>query len=237
MTKRKPGSTTPPKVFWTAEQIEVLRQRYPNERAEVLAALFDCDVQRVYAKAAKLGLSKSAEFFASAESGRTGHDDRGIAGRFVKGMKSWNKGVKGSTGNHPNCRRTQFKKGRPANETFNYVPIGTEKLSKEGYLLRKVTDDPTIAPVRRWEAVHRLVWAEANGPIPAGYVVCFLPGRFSNEAAKITPDALELVHRRDLANRNHPRNKDPELAKLVQLKGAITRQVNRIAREAKEAQS
>lgn len=236
MTKRKPGSTRPSKVFWTPEQVEALRRRYPNERAESLAEFFGVSVQRIYAKAAKLGIKKSEEFFASPESGRTGHDDRGEAGRF-KDMKPWNTGVKGSTGTHPNCRRTQFKKGRRAEESFNYVPIGSEKLSKEGYLLRKFTDDPTLAPVRRWEAVHRLVWIAANGPIPDGYVVCFRAGRFSNEADKITLDALELVHRSDLAARNHPRNKDPELAKLVQLKGAITRQVNRIVREAKEPQS
>ncbi len=38
--------------------------------------------------------------------------------------------------------------------------------------------------------------------------------------------------RAEIARRNHPMNKSLELARLVQLKGAITRQVNRIAREA-----
>ncbi|MGU7780495.1 HNH endonuclease [Burkholderia sp. PU8-34] len=237
MTKRKPGSNTPPKVFWTPEQIEILRRRYPNERAEVLAEFFGCKVLRVYSKAAELGLKKTPEFFASAESGRAGHDDRGVAGRFVKGMESWNKGVKGSTGKHPNCRRTQFKKGEMSGAAqHNYVPLGTEKVV-DGYLRRKITDDPTIVPVRRWESVHRLVWIEANGPIPKGYVVCFLPGRFSVEIEKITIDALELVHRAELARRNHWTNNDPEIASLYQLKGAITRQVNRIAREAEEKQS
>jgi hypothetical protein len=67
--------------------------------------------------------------------------------------------------------------------------------------------------------------------------VCFLPDRRTADAAQITLDALELVTRADLARRNHPVTRDPELAKLVQLKGAITRQLNRIAREAKEKQS
>jgi lipid A disaccharide synthetase len=86
-------------------------------------------------------------------------------------------------------------------------------------------------PARRWVGVHRRVWETANGPIPRGHVVCFLPGRRSGEVQKITLDALKLASRAKLAPRN------PELAKLVQLKGAITRQVNRIAREAKEEQS
>jgi len=81
------------------------------------------------------------------------------------------------------------------------------------------------------------VWEDANGPVPSGHVICFLPGRRSSDLDAITLDALELVSRADLARRNHPRSHSPELAGLMQLKGAITRQVNRIAREAKESQS
>lgn len=237
MTKRKPGSTTPPKVFWTDDQVAVLRARYPHEKTAQLAEHFGFSVGRVYSKAAKLGLNKSEAFLSTPDSGRTDGKRIGMTSRFLPGHESWNKGTKGVSGQHPNCRRAQFKKGRAAFEARNYVPIGTEKISRDGYLVRKFTDDPSLLPVRRWEAVHRLVWIEANGPIPEGYVVCFLPGRFSIEVDKITLDALELVSRGDLANRNHPRSKDPELAKLVQLKGAITRQVNRIAREAKENES
>ncbi|MFM0243839.1 HNH endonuclease [Paraburkholderia sediminicola] len=140
-------------------------------------------------------------------------------------------------GTHPNSRRTQFKKGEMRGAAqHNYVPIGSERISKDGYLERKVNDDhPT--PARRWIGVHRLVWEAANGPIPRGHVVCFLPGRKTSEVEKITLDAVELVSRVELARRNHPVSRSPELAKLVQLKGAITRQVNRIAREAKEQES
>lgn len=157
--------------------------------------------------------------------------------QFKPGHIAWNRGKKGVTGNHPNMRRTQFKRGRPASEAANYVPIGSERINKDGYLERKITDDQNLVPARRWVGVHRLVWQAANGPIPNGHVVCFLPGRFSNEVDKIALDALELVSRAELARRNHPRSRDPELAALVQLKGAITRQVNRIAREAQEQET
>jgi hypothetical protein len=99
-----------------------------------------------------------------------------------------------------------------------------------------VTDDHPV-PARRWVGVHRIVWEAAHGPIPAGHVVCFLPGRRTAHATPIRFDALELVSRAELARRNHPVTRDPELANLVQLKGAITRQMNRIAREAKEKHS
>ena len=63
----------------------------------------------------------------------------------------------------------------------------------------------------------------------------FKPGMKTNVLEQITLDRVECISMAENARRNHPRNKHPELAKLVQLKGAITRQVNRINREAQEA--
>lgn len=218
---------------WTETELTVLREHYSDSPTADLAAALGRPTYSVYSKAIGMGLRKSAEYLASPGSGRL-DGQRGASSRFVKGNASWNKGIKGSTGKHPNCRRTQFQKGRTAKESHNYVPIGSERISKDGYLERKVTDDPAIYPARRWVGVHRLVWEAANGPIPPAHVVAFLPGRRTADAALITLDALELVSQAEMARRNHPRNRSPELAKLVQLKGAITRQVNRIAREAKE---
>jgi hypothetical protein len=240
MTKRKPGSTTPPRRFWSPTEIEKLTREYPDRQTADLAAEFRCSEARVYAKAAELGLHKSAEFMESDRSGRIRRgrtDPRMIATQIKPGSVPWNKGTKGVCGTHPNCQRTQFKKGSMSGAAqHNYQPIGTLRLSKDGYLEQKVTDDHPV-PARRWVGVHRLVWEAAHGPVPPGHVVCFLSGRRSAELEKITLDALELVSRAELARRNHPRSRDPELAKLVQLKGAITRQVNRIAREAQEQES
>lgn len=240
MTKRKPGSTTPPRRFWSPEEVEMLKREYPDRQTAELAAELGCSVERVYAKAADLGLHKSDAFM---ESDRSGRVQRGKqhpnmkATQFKPGHEPWTKGTKGIAGLHPNSRATQFKKGSMSGAAQKkYVPIGTERLSKDGYLERKVNDDHPV-PARRWVGVHRLVWEAAHGPIPPGHVVCFLPGRRTADRDKITLDALELVSRAELAQRNHPRSRDPELAKLVQLKGAITRQVNRIAREAKEKKS
>lgn len=220
---------------WTDQDKEVVRLFYANTPTSDIAAALGRSVGQVYNIAQKLGLHKSEDYLASPASGRL-DGVRGNGSRFRKGQPSWNSGLKGwQAGGR--ATETQFKKGRPAHLSRNYQPIGTERINKDGYLERKVTDDPSIVPVRRWVAVHRLVWEAANGPIPPKHVVAFLPGRRTTDAALITIDALELTSRADLARRNHPKNKSPELARLVQLKGAITRQVNRIAREAKEKQS
>ncbi|WP_250865633.1 HNH endonuclease signature motif containing protein [Caballeronia sp. INSB1] len=226
--------------LWTDDEIEQLKRQYPDYETAEIARSLGRPIRPVYQKAASLGLKKTAAFLASDSSGRIQRgrtDERMVATQFKKGQTSWNKGVKGICGTHENSRRTQFKKGEMRGAAqHNYVPIGSERISKDGYLERKVNDDHPV-PARRWVGVHRLVWEAANGPVPAGHVVCFLPGRRMSDADRITLDALELVSRAELARRNHPVTRDPELAKLVQLKGAITRQINRIAREAKEKPS
>jgi hypothetical protein len=198
--------------------LRLLRDLYPDLLAETVARELGRPVRSIYLKARGLGLRKSADFLTSDRSRRIQrgkHSPAMVASRFQSGMTPWNKGMKGL--NHEGSKATQFKKGEMRGAAqHNYVPIGTLRVSKDGYLERKYTDDPTLAPTRRWVAVHRQVWEQTHGAIP------------------ITPDRLECISRAENARRNHPRSKSPELAKLVQLKGAITRQVNRIAREAQE---
>jgi hypothetical protein len=153
-----------------------------------------------------------------------------VATQFQPGAVPWNKGVPGSTGHHENTRATQFKARRPE-DARNYLPIGSLRVTRDGLLERKMTDNREIVPARRWAAVHRLVWEAANGPVPEGHIIVFRPGQRTTQEAEITIGRLECISRAENARRNHPARKSPELAKLVQLKGAITRQVNRIAKE------
>lgn len=220
---------------WLAHEIEAVRETYPNSKASDLAAALGRSLGSVYRLADKLGVRKTEEYLASPASGRLDRTT-GQSGRFQAGQTSWNAGRKGwHAGGH--SVQTQFKKGRRAELAYNYQPIGTERINRDGLLERKVTDDPTLEPVRRWVPVHRLVWEAAHGPVPAGHVVVFRSGRKTVDASLIRLDGLELVSRAELARRNHPKNKSPELAKLIQLKSAIARQVNRIARQAKEKQA
>lgn len=214
-----------------------MREFYPQLTGADMAEVLKRTTSSVFQRAKKLGLEKSPEFLASDRSGRVQRgkqNPRMVATQFKKGQQSWNKGLKGVVGVQEACRATQFKKGRPAHEARNYVPLGSLRICADGYLERKVTDDPAIVPARRWVAVHRLVWEAERGPIPAGHIVCFLPGKKTTVLEEVTVDRLECITRAENARRNHPRSRSPELAKLVQLKGAITRQVNRIAREAQE---
>ncbi len=220
-----------PRRFWQASELEVLRDLYSDVPAADVAALLARPVGQVHQTAARYGLSKSAHFRESDLSGRI---KRGkqlpsiVATQFKLGIVPWNKGASYMPGGR--CVETQFKPGRAPHEARNYAPIGSLRVSKEGYLERKITDNPALAPTRRWTAVHRLVWIDTNGPIPDGHIITFRPGCKTNTLEIITADKLECISRAENARRNHPNSSNPELAKLVQLKGAITRQVNRISR-------
>jgi hypothetical protein len=226
-----------PRRRWTESEDDVLRERYASTLTADLASLLGHTLSSTHQRAHKLGLRKSVEFIAAVARERSAKDDHGgRAHQFKPGVPSWSKGTKGRVGVQDGCKATQFKKGRPAHEARNYVPIGSERLSKDGYLERKVTDDPSIYPARRWVAVHRLVWESAHGPIPAGYVVVFKPGRRSTDREAITPDAVELITRQQLMQRNTFHQYGPEIVKLVQLRGAITRQINQRSKDAPHEQ-
>lgn len=121
----------------------------------------------------------------------------GRDGRFVSGQPR----VPGSGAKGPN--RTSFKKGRPAKDARNYLPIGSTRVSKDGYIERKVTDDPKLVPARRWIGEHRLIWEEKNGPVPTGHVVAFLDGDLTNLALEnlrcVPRGVLAVMNKRGLS--------------------------------------
>ena len=95
----------------------------------------------------------------------------GRTGCFVAGHEPANKGKPcppGVGGRHPNARRTQFKAGgRTGRAQANYKPIGTERVTEDGYRERKIHDGMPMQS--RWRLVHLIEWEAVHGPIPAGY--------------------------------------------------------------------
>lgn len=209
---------------WTDAEREEVRRRYPDEVTADIGRDINRSVGGIYDQANKMGLKKSLAFM------RRVHGcvltKAGEYSRFSAGLEPWNKGVPGVTGHHPNTVRTQFKPGRKPEDARNYKPIGTLRICKDGYLERKVTDDQSIAPARRWVGVHRLVWEETNGPIPKGHAVVFRPGKASTDVDAITIDAVELISRAELMRRNTRHNLPPELNALISTKARLTRLIN-----------
>lgn len=213
--------------FWTAAEDAKMRKRFPNAPTAVVAAELGRSESSVSQRAIFLGIGKSAEYLATPASGRMRPGSKlGDATRFKAGQKSWNKGIKGSCGLHPNCRATQFEKGvRRGVAVKLYQPIGSERVSKDGYLERKINDDMPLQA--RWRAVHILEWEAVNGRLPKGHALVFKNGN----KADIRNDNLELITRAELMKRNSYHNRYPkEVGLLIQLRGALNRQINRRAK-------
>lgn len=96
----------------------------------------------------------------------------GLTGCFEPGHVPANKGKKGWCA--PGCEKTQFKKGiLPASTK----PIGHERISKDGYIEVKIKMRPSRPDCNdNFKTKHRIIWEEANGPVPGDSVVIFKDG-------------------------------------------------------------
>lgn len=208
-----------------------MRVRYPDTPTAAIARTLARSEKAVWQRARFLGLSKSHAYLSSASAGRIQRGDhKGREHWFPKGHVPANKGVKHPKGWAPGRMRDgQFKKGQRSGVAVTlYKPIGTERISKDGYLERKINDD--FPANRRWRAVHLLVWEAAHGPLPKGHAVAFLNG----DKSDIRLDNLELVTRAELMRRNTVHNLPAPLPQMVQLLGALNRQINKRTRNSEE---
>lgn len=204
------------RTLWTDEQIALLRKLFPHYTSLAIARTMGRTVCAINGQAGKLGLKKSAEHL-QANGGRWNPDHpKAVVNRFQKGMVPWNKGKHVVAGGR--SAETRFK---PGSKPGNRMPIGSERVTKDGYLQRKLTD--TGYPPRDWVAVHHIVWKEAGRDIPKGYRLVFKDGNRLN----FVLENLELVSIADLMRRNTIHNLPPELREVVHLRAAIVRKINR----------
>jgi hypothetical protein len=221
--------------LWTAAEDQLLRAHYPTGNTAALCRLLDRKPRAIYQRAEKFGLHKSIDVIraeASANARKPGHG--GSRTRFVKGQTPANKGLRRPGWHAGRMRETQFKKGRPAHESRNYVPIGTEKIDqRRNVLVRKLTDDPRLFPVARWRPVHVIVWESVHGPVPPGHIVVFKPGMKTLDPKLITEDRLELVSHAENMRRNSYHTRYPkEIGLAIQARGALMRQINKRSKAA-----
>lgn len=222
---------------WQAWELEALRRFYPDAITADLARAIGRTERQVYSQASSLGLSKSDAFMSSDRSGRMQRgkqDPRLQATQFKPGTEPWNKGRKGWKAGGRSAE-TRFKAGRPVWEAPNYKPIGSVRMSKDGYLERKVSDDRNVYTTKRWVAVHRLVWQAHHGDIPPGHAVVFRRGCHTTIEGEITADRLELVTRAELMRRNSLHTNYPrEICQLIQLRGALNRKIKNRSKQREE---
>lgn len=221
-----------PYQHWTEVEEEFMRILYPRLPAPFLARLFERPIVRIHDKGRRMGLhrgpadrpwndnedalvrtlypTKSAGAIAralgrsrAAIKNRVNHlglRKTDNPGRFPAGHTAWNKGMKGLD---IGGKATRFQ---PGQKPHTWRPIGTTRENGDGYLERKIAD--TRCTRRDYVPIHQLVFRDGN-------------------RRNFDINNLELITRRELMARNTVHTLPPELAKLVQLRGALNRQINR----------
>lgn len=159
---------------YTAEQIAFIADNIKGLSYEEMATLFNehfgmnLPVAKVMALISRNGLKN------------------GIDCRLKQGLIPWNKGKKGL---NIGGQATQFKKGHIPK---TYRPVGSERISVDGYVEVKVADPKT------WRMKHVVIWEAAHGLVPKGHVVIFADGNKQN----VSLENLLLISRRELAVMN-----------------------------------
>lgn len=206
---------------WTDDEVAELRRLFPDHTAREISERTGRGVRSIELKARQLGLRKTSEWIA--ERARAAMADPSHPARRTQwqtGNAPYNKGKP-----HPARGRTLETMFQPGHRPHTWMPIGSDRTSKEGYLQRKTAD--TGCTRRDYVAIHHLVWRMHGRTVPAGYALCFIDGDKRN----FDINNLELVDRSELMRRNSVHRLPKEAALAYQLVGCIRRQINRRTRQ------
>lgn len=158
---------------WTEEELQYLREHYPDGNTAEIAKHLGRTEGAVSSAAAAYGIKKSAEF-KERQMRDMISSPQSIAHRYAKGHKSSFKGEKWyelmPKEARNKCLRTAFKDGHIPHNAY---ADGTE-LVRDGRVYIKVPG------IRRLQLKHRYVWEQHNGKIPEGHIIKFKDGDFMN---------------------------------------------------------
>lgn len=211
------------KTIWTGDMINQLMDLYPSSTTESVANKMNLSVCSVYSKAFSLGLHKSNEYLNSPDAGRLQKGDlRGLKSRFTNGHTPANKGKKMADDVYEKVSRTMFKKGS--------IPATTKYFGKP-YLHTRMRDNGQVE--RTWYIQvnqQRLTYLtylckqhsiDMTGKKP----------RLKNEYdfSKVpTMNDINIISNAENLELNTVQRFPEELRNLIQIKGALNRQLNKL---------
>ena len=197
---------------WTEEEIEFIREIYPYyENKEISKMVKD-----------KFGFDVSARNLLNVRH-KYKFPKKSIpnSGCYRKGDVPWNKGKGMSEEVKEKVKGTWFKKGEIPK---NHRPIGSTRVSVDGYKLIK------IAEPNKWALYHRHLWEKTHGEkLSKNEVVIFADGDKSN----FDIDNLVKVSRSNLLYLNNKKLifDDPELTKTGVNVSKVAEKINELERK------
>ena len=146
----------------------------------------------------------------------------GLTGKFRKGQTPHNKGKKMPKEVYEKVKHTMFAKG---NVPPNHRPVGSERISKDGYIEVKVAEP------NKWRLKQRVVYVETKGKIPEGCPIIFLDGNKRN----FDIDNLRCITRSELLYLNcNGLNNSNEITETGILMARLDRAKNKKKQELKD---
>ena len=146
----------------------------------------------------------------------------GLTGKFRKGQTPHNKGKKMPKEVYEKVKHTMFAKG---NVPPNHRPVGSERISKDGYIEVKVAEP------NKWRLKQRVVYEETKGKIPEGCPIIFLDGNKRN----FDIDNLRCITRSELLYLNcNGLNNSNEITETGILMARLDRAKNKKKKELKD---
>lgn len=211
---------------WTDAERALMRDWYPCMTTAELAEILGRRPNQLSAMASILGLHKRRELIV--ETARARMLDPAHPGRrtqFCPGHVPANKGIRGWQAGG----RSVLTRFRPGNRSARWDPeiyaVGALRINSDGGLDIKVREG-----LRAWVPLSRWVWERAHGPIPPGHLV-----RARNGDLHDTQLAnLYLATRLELMRENTLHRYPKPLARLIQTRGALIRQIRRAERRTEE---
>ena len=214
------------RVILTDEQRAYIVAHYPNTSSKAMAEHLGISLNKLYAHANALGVSKSLEYVANVtrEKWKTGAHENSRKAHFSKGHAPANKGKRQeefmSAEAIERTKQTRFKKGQAPHNAYSsehgVVSVRKDK-SGRSYQWVKLAHG-------NWKMLHVVIWESENGPVPKGHMVVFknkdsMDARLSN---------LELVDRAEHMRRNTIHNLPEELKENIRLVTRINRKVKKL---------
>lgn len=211
------------KVVWTQQMIEYLKNNYENVRTQEIALKLNISISSVYNKAFSLGLKKSLDFIKENSRENWKNNLKAQQNVYKKGRVSENKGKKQhefmSQESIERTKSTRFQKDHiPHNSKVDGDEVIRKYSSGNEYLMIKLPQNRKLVYKHLW------VWESTNGEVPKGFNVVFKNGN----TLDCRLENLEMLSNSELMSKNSMQRFPEELRQLIQLKGALKRQINKI---------
>jgi hypothetical protein len=187
---------------WTASEIEIIRQLYPDTPNPEIGKIFKVSESKISNLAHRLQLKKSSAFMENPLNRSC----------FMKGHVPKNKGRKQSS----YMSAEQINKTKATRFQAGHLPKNT--LSDGIITIRISHKERGAKPYKwiriglaKWKMYHVYLWEQEYGPVPHGHIIIFR----DKDTMNCMIDNLMMITRAENARRNHNKDKAAETLKSL----------------------